>query len=232
MVYRVLALAAYYTGKLWSRFCAKINKWNMTEIKSVHEAIKKWAGKNICVLPSNLKLEELPWFSINSLTVHLNCVIFCYADLLSLGFLLLFSMSLHTTGTIFSCVPRKFCRRRQGLATLGSFWGWLRMIGSPVAHLYMDGPSWLQMPLWQVQWWSCDFSAAKDCLQPQRNGCTQHAPASLVRDTSPSSLPDDTWVAKPTFWNHGMDTFKILGDRYICAQTAVAACWFWPLKIH
>lgn len=36
---------------------------------------KTWAGKHICILSSNLKLDELSWSSISSLTKHLKCVI-------------------------------------------------------------------------------------------------------------------------------------------------------------
>lgn len=49
---------------------------------------------------------------------------------------------------------------------------WLPSVTS--TRMVLLGPSWLQMPFWQVSWWSCDFSTAKGCPQPQRNGCKQH----------------------------------------------------------
>lgn len=142
---------------------------------------------------------ELSWSSITSLTMHLKCVTFCYSDILSLGILLFFCILLHTTATIFSCVPTKFCKGGGwdwllwGASRVG--WGWR----TPQWHLYTNGPSWRKMPLWQVPWCSYDFSTAKGCLQPQRNGCKQHVPTSLAWDTSPSSHPENTLVAKPTY---------------------------------
>lgn len=138
---------------------------------------KTWAGKHICILSSNLKLDELSGSSFSSLTKHLKCVIsvlltYClWAPCCSSLFCSLL-LRLYSPASPWSSTKDEVgtgCSRE--LLSLAED-DWLPSVTS--TRMVLLGPSWLQMPFWQVSWWPCDFSTAKGCPQPQRNGCKQH----------------------------------------------------------